>query len=78
MTNNKSSQQTTTLTIRPFEVAIPQDASSTTCRPASSAPASRPSSPGDGWEQGTPVDYLRDMVDHWRTGVRLARSRRRG
>lgn len=26
----------------------------------------------DGWEHGTPVAYLRDMVDHWRTACRWA------
>ncbi len=67
MTNNKSTQQTTALTIRPFEVAIPQtELDDLQTRLERTRFATEV--PGDGWEQGTPVAYLRDMVDHWRTG----------
>ncbi len=24
--------------------------------------------PCDGWQRGVPVDYLRDLVEYWRTG----------
>ena len=66
MTNNKSTQQTTALTIRPFEVAIPQAAlDDLQARLERTRFATE--LPGDGWEHGTPVSYLRDMVDHWRT-----------
>jgi pimeloyl-ACP methyl ester carboxylesterase len=27
-----------------------------------------PQLPGDRWTRGVPVDYLRDLADHWRTG----------
>jgi len=67
MTNDKSTQQTTALTIRPFEVAIPQaaldDLQTRLERTRFATEAA-----GDGWEYGTPVSYLREMVDHWRTG----------
>jgi pimeloyl-ACP methyl ester carboxylesterase len=66
MTTNKSSQQPTSLTIRPFEVAIPQDVlDDLQTRLERTRFATE--QPGDGWEQGTPVDYLRDMVEHWST-----------
>ncbi len=66
MTNDKSPQQPTALTIRPFEVAIPQAAlDDLQARLEHTRYATE--LPGDGWEQGTPVAYLRDMVDHWRT-----------
>ena len=53
-----------TLTVRPFEVAIPQaaldDLSNRLARTRFAA-----ETPGDDWEQGAPVPYLRDMVDRW-------------
>lgn len=55
----------TTLTIRPFTVEIPQAAlDDLHARLESTRFAT--DQPGDGWEQGTPVGYLRDMVDHWK------------
>lgn len=31
--------------------------------------------PGDGWDDGVPLGYLRDLAEHWRTLLRLARTR---
>jgi len=66
MTNDKSTQRPTALTVRPFEVAIPQAAlDDLQTRLERTRYATE--LPGDGWEHGTLVAYLRDMVDHWRT-----------
>lgn len=54
------------LTIRPFEVAVPQaDLDDLLARLARTRYAAEV--PGDGWEHGAPVSYLRDMVEHWST-----------
>ncbi|MFW6692079.1 epoxide hydrolase family protein [Streptomyces sp. MAR4 CNX-425] len=52
--------------VRPFEIAIPQpDLDDLDRRLAGTRfPAA---APGDDWAQGTPVAYLRDMVEYWRT-----------
>ncbi len=53
-----------TLTVRPFEVAVPQaeldDLQARLDRTRFAAEVD-----GDGWEHGAPVSYLRDMVEHW-------------
>src|SRR5262245_48558263 len=59
-------ESTTQLTIRPFQVAVPQADLDDLRRRLDNARFPEPA-PGDGWEYGTPVAYLRDMVDHWRT-----------
>jgi pimeloyl-ACP methyl ester carboxylesterase len=55
-----------TLTVRPFAVDIPQteldDLQSRLARTRFAAETA-----GDDWQQGAPVAYLRDMVDHWAT-----------
>jgi pimeloyl-ACP methyl ester carboxylesterase len=56
----------TTLTIRPFEVAVPEadldDLQSRLARARFAAEVR-----GDDWTHGAPVSYLRDMVEYWRT-----------
>jgi pimeloyl-ACP methyl ester carboxylesterase len=57
---------TQTLSVRPFEIAIPQtDLDDLRHRlEITRFPAA---APGDDWRYGTPVGYLREMVEHWRT-----------
>ena len=43
-------------------------------RPPRPHPAAPSPAPGDDWDYGTPNHYLREMVDHWQHGVRLARA----
>ena len=63
MTQNPSTSEA----IRPFKIEIAQtdlddllDRLARTRLPVEA--------PGDDWDYGTPNHYLRDMVDHWRTG----------
>ena len=66
MTNTLSTEDTQTITVRPFEVAIPQDAlDDLQARLENTRFATE--APGDGWEHGAPVSYLRDMVDYWKS-----------
>nr|MDT0656775.1 epoxide hydrolase [Micromonospora sp. DSM 115978] len=53
--------------IRPFTIAIPQhQLDDLAARLANTRwPAELP---GVGWDRGVPVDYLRDLAGHWRTG----------
>ena len=57
----------TTAAIRPFKIEIAQadldDLNDRLARTRLPAEA-----PGDDWDYGTPNHYLREMVDHWRTG----------
>lgn len=54
--------------IRPFRIHIPQadveDLLDRLARTRWSAHAL----PGDGWERGVPLDYLRELAEYWRTG----------
>jgi epoxide hydrolase len=52
--------------IRPFTIDIPQEALDDLDRrlAATRWPAQVE---GTGWDRGVPVDYLRELVDHWRT-----------
>ncbi len=53
--------------IRPFVIEIPQaDLDDLQRRLESTRFAT--AAPGDSWDYGTPESYLREMVDHWRTG----------
>ena len=53
--------------IRPFTIDVPQaDLDDLQARLERTRFA--PAAPGDSWEYGTPESYLREMVDHWRTG----------
>lgn len=52
--------------IRPFTIAIPEEAL-TDLRTRLAATRLPEPAPGDGWEYGTPVSYLRDMVDRWQS-----------
>ena len=53
--------------IRPFVIEIPQaDLDDLQARLERTRFA--PAAPSDSWEYGTPESYLREMVDHWRTG----------
>ncbi len=53
--------------IRPFTIEVPQaDLDDLQARLERTRFA--PAAPGDSWEYGTPESYLREMVDHWRTG----------
>lgn len=57
---------TQTLPVRPFEIAIPQAALDDLQRRLENTRFPVPA-PGDDWSHGTPVGYLREMVEHWRT-----------
>jgi pimeloyl-ACP methyl ester carboxylesterase len=57
---------TQTLSVRPFEIAIPQAELDGLQHRLEITRFPEPA-PGDDWSYGTPVGYLRDMVDHWRT-----------
>jgi len=50
--------------IRPFTIAIPDEALEELRRRLAATRFPEPA-PGDGWEYGTPVSYLRDMVARW-------------
>lgn len=55
------------LAVRPFEVAIPQADLDDLQRRLGSTRFPTPA-PGDGdWRYGTPVSYLREMVEYWRS-----------
>ncbi|MEU2253142.1 epoxide hydrolase [Nocardia xishanensis] len=52
--------------IRPFRIDIPQaDLDDLNDRLARTRWSAR--LPGAGWERGVPVDYLRELAEHWRT-----------
>lgn len=77
MTYTDSADNTpTTLTIRPFEVAIPQtELDDLQARLDNTRFAAEV--PGDDWTHGAPVSYLRDMVDYWRTSFDWRRQEAR-
>lgn len=77
MTYTDSTDNTpTALTIRPFEVAIPQAAlDDLQARLDNTRFATEV--PGDDWTHGAPVSYLRDMVDYWRTSFDWRRQEAR-
>ncbi len=62
MTSNQSLQP---LTIVPFRVAVP-DSDLEDLRHRLDRTRYADQLPGDGWEQGTPVDHLRETVAAWR------------
>ena len=65
MTTSPKASETTAIT--PFRVDIAQaDLDDLLQRLARTRYADQ--LPGDGWAQGTPVSYLRTMVETWRTG----------
>lgn len=67
MTNSQNtSKSLQSLTIRPFEVAI-SDADLADLKARLEQTRFAAEVPGDTWEQGTPVSYLREMVDYWKT-----------
>jgi pimeloyl-ACP methyl ester carboxylesterase len=51
--------------IRPFTIDIPQDVIDDLQARLANTRYPEPA-PGDDWSHGTPVSYLRDMVDRWR------------
>jgi epoxide hydrolase len=57
---------TQTLSVRPFEIAIPQADLDDLQHRLEITRFPEPA-PGDDWTYGTPVGYLREMVEHWRT-----------
>ncbi len=57
---------TETLSVRPFEIAIPQADLDALQHRLEITRFPEPA-PGDDWSYGTPVGYLREMVEHWRT-----------
>ena len=59
MTNTDTAQ------IRPFTISIPQDAIDDLQSRLANTRYPEPAL-GDDWSHGTPVSYLRDMVDRWR------------
>ena len=63
MTTAESTQASTE--IRPFQVHIPEEALADLRRRLEHTRFPTPA-PDDSWEYGTPVSYLRDMVDRWR------------
>ena len=56
---------TTTPEIRPFRVEFPQ-ADLDDLRQRLERTRYAPAAPGDSWDYGTPVSYLRDMVERWK------------
>ncbi|KUL41533.1 epoxide hydrolase family protein [Actinoplanes awajinensis] len=53
--------------MRPFTIAVPQADLDDLHRRL--ADTRWPSAlPGDGWERGVPLDYLKELADYWRTG----------
>jgi pimeloyl-ACP methyl ester carboxylesterase len=54
------------LEIRPFAVETPQ-ADLDDLRERLDRTRFAPAAPGDSWEYGTPVSYLREMVERWKT-----------
>ena len=63
---------TTNTQIRPFTIDIPQDALDDLQHRLAHTRYPAPAL-GDAWTYGTPVSYLRDMVERWQR-VRLARA----
>jgi epoxide hydrolase len=57
---------TQTLSVRPFEIAIPQAELDALAHRLEITRLPEPA-PGDDWTYGTPVGYLRETVEHWRT-----------
>jgi pimeloyl-ACP methyl ester carboxylesterase len=57
---------TETLSLRSFEVAIPQ-ADLDALQHRLEITRFPEAAPGDDWTYGTPVGYLREMVEHWRS-----------
>src|ERR687891_940548 len=57
---------TQTLAVRPFEIAIPQADLDDLQHRLEITRFPEPA-PGDDWSYGTPVGYLRGMVEHWLT-----------
>src|SRR5262245_49899751 len=56
----------TSADIRPFRIAVPQsDLDDLTDRLARARWTRQ--LPGQGWERGVPVDYLRELAEYWRT-----------
>jgi epoxide hydrolase len=66
MTSTEKPATATELEIRPFRVAIPQAEIDDLQRRLAATRFATPA-PGDDWTYGTPVGYLRDMVEHWST-----------
>jgi pimeloyl-ACP methyl ester carboxylesterase len=66
-TRQNTEPTTTQLDIRPFQIAIAEAAIEDLHRRLAGTrfPAE---TPGDDWTHGTPVSYLRDMVDYWHHG----------
>jgi epoxide hydrolase len=55
------------MTIHPFKIDVPQqDLDDLRTRLAMTR--WQPQLPGTGWERGVPLDYLKDLAEHWRTG----------
>ena len=66
MTTTENTPSTSPLDVRTFRVDVPQSAIDDLQHRLANTRFAEPA-PGDAWEQGAPVGYLRDMVDHWRT-----------
>jgi pimeloyl-ACP methyl ester carboxylesterase len=56
---------TTGIEIRPFRVEIPQEALDDLHQRLDRTRFARPA-PNDSWDFGTPVQYLQEMISHWR------------
>jgi epoxide hydrolase len=68
METTKNTQDTTAAAeISPFRVEIPQ-ADLDDLRDRLARTRFAPAAPGDSWDYGTPESYLRESVEHWRTG----------
>jgi pimeloyl-ACP methyl ester carboxylesterase len=61
-----NTMQNTENEIRPFTITIPEDALADLRTRLERTRYAEPA-PGDGWEYGTPVSYLRDMVERWKS-----------
>ncbi|HEX5089310.1 MAG TPA: epoxide hydrolase [Nocardioides sp.] len=52
--------------VRPFTITIPEESLADLRRRLDHTRYATPA-PGDGWEYGTPVSYLQDMVERWKS-----------
>jgi pimeloyl-ACP methyl ester carboxylesterase len=65
-TSETTTETTSTDTIRPFRVEVPQ-AALDDLQQRLAATRYAAAAPADDWSYGTPVSYLRDMVERWRS-----------
>jgi len=67
MTNTTDTPNAETAAIRPFRVEIPE-ADLQDLRDRLGRTRLTAALPGPAWKRGTPVDYVRELAEYWRTG----------